>query len=159
MGTDAEWAGLCRAMGRPDLIDDVRYATLPARREHHDELDQLLTTWTIELDHREVFRHCQSEGVPAGPVLDEADAYQDPHLRARGFFRPQGSVDVGEWEFPGQQWTWDGPEMRWGPICRLGADNEYVFKDVLGFTLEEYEALDAAGHLSLDYLQADGTSF
>jgi hypothetical protein len=49
--------------------------------------------------------------------------------------------------------------MRWGPICRLGADNEYVFRDVLGLTEREYRALDEAGHLSLDYLKPDGTPY
>ena len=91
--------------------------------------------------------------------MDEADAYADPHLLARGFFRAQGSEDIGTWDFPGQQWRWDGPDMRWESICRLGADNEYVLKELLELSEEEYAALEAAGHLTLDYLQPDGTPF
>ena len=97
--------------------------------------------------------------MAAGPVLDEADAYADPHLRERGFFREQGSADVGTWEFPGQQWRWTGPDMKWGPICSLGDSNEYVYKDILGFDEEAYAELDAKGHLSLDYPKPDGTSY
>jgi crotonobetainyl-CoA:carnitine CoA-transferase CaiB-like acyl-CoA transferase len=92
-------------------------------------------------------------------VLDEADLYADPHLAARRYFRPQGSEDVGTWPFPGHSWRWTGPDLRWRPICRLGADNDYVYRDLLGLTDDEYRALDEAGHLSLDYLKPDGTPY
>ncbi len=157
--TDEQWAGLCKAMKRPNLAVDERFATAPGRLEHHDELDEIIGAWTEGLDHREVFRRCQASGVPAGPVLDEADAYDDPHLEERGFFRPQGSEDIGTWDFPGQQWKWTGPDMNWGPICRLGDSNEYVYKEILGLSDEEYRELDDDGHLSMDYLQPDGTSY
>ncbi|MDH3683158.1 MAG: CoA transferase [Acidimicrobiia bacterium] len=157
VGTDTEWQGLCRAMAQPNFATDHRFATAPDRRANHDELDRIVAGWTATLDHREVFERCQGERVPAGPVLDEADAYADPQLRARGFFREQGSTDVGTWEFPGHQWRWTGPDMRWGPICRLGDANDYILRDVLGMSDEEYRALDDAGHLTLDYLQSDGT--
>ncbi|MEL7209711.1 MAG: CoA transferase, partial [Actinomycetota bacterium] len=157
VGTDAEWAGLCAAMGRHELVDDPRFADPASRQANHDELDELIAAWTGDLDHRAVFEAAQAHGVPAGPVLDEADAYADPHLDERGFFRDQGSVDVGRWPFPGHQWRWTGPPMRWESICRLGDSNDYVYRDVLGLTDDEYAALDAEHHLSLDYLKPDGT--
>jgi crotonobetainyl-CoA:carnitine CoA-transferase CaiB-like acyl-CoA transferase len=156
---DERWGGLCRAMGQPALADDARFATAADRRANHDELDELISAWTADLDNRDVFQRCQAERVPSGPVLDEADAYADPHLREREFFRPQGSVDIGTWEFPGHQWRWTGPAMRWEPICRLGADNDYVYREVLGLTDDEYDALDQAGHLTMDYLKPDGSPY
>lgn len=72
-------------------------------------------------------------------------------------FRPNGSDDVPLVDFPGHLWRWDGPELVWGKTSRLGVDNDYVFRDVCDFTDEEFAALDAEGHLSLDYLQADST--
>ncbi len=159
VGTDEQWSGLCKAMGRPQLVDDPRFAAGTDRQANHDELDELIATWTVTLDHRTVFERCQQEGVPSGPVLDEADVYADPHLAERGFFRDQGSEDVGTWSFPGQQWTWTGPDMRWEPICRLGDSNDHVFRQVLGMTDDDFQALVDAGHISLDYLQPDGTPY
>ena len=159
VGSDAEWCGLARAMEKPDLATDHRFTTSEDRLANHDELDRIIAAWTIDLDHREVFERCQAERVPSGPVLDEADAYADPHLAERGFFRPQGSEDIGTWDFPGHQWRWTGPDMLWGPICRLGVDNEDILRRIARLTDDEYAALDAAGHLSLDYLQPDGTSY
>ncbi len=159
IGTDEQWGDLCRLMHRPDLAEDPRLSSLAGRLEHHDELDEAITEWTCLLDRWDVFERCQSQGIPAGPVLDEADTYLDPHLIERGFFREQGSEDVGRWQFPGHQWKWTAPAMRWEPICRLGADNEAVLKGVAGLTAEEYDHLAARGHLSLDYLKPDGTPY
>ncbi len=159
VGTDEEWQALCEAMGRPDLLVDERFASLEERLRHHDELDELLGAWTSTQERWEVVNRCQTAGVPAGPVYDEADTMADRHLRERDFFRPQGSADVGQWEFPRHQWRWDGPDMRWGPICRLGVDNDYVLREVAGLSEEEMADLDAGGHLSLDFLQPDGTPY
>ncbi len=153
---EATWLALCRVMDAPDLAADERFATAAGRRAHHDELDARIAAWTGTLDRWEVARRCQAEGVPAGPVLDESDLLVDPHLAARGFFRRNGSEDLGDWEFPGHLWRWDGPDLRWGPISRLGADNAYVFRDVLGLDDAEWDALDREGHLRLDFVDADG---
>lgn len=156
VGDDDEWAGLRRALGDPAWAADERFATAAGRREHHDELDAGIEAWTCGRTAFEAFESLQAEGVPSGPVLSESALLEDPHLRARGFFRRNGSPDLGEWEFPGHLFLWDGPPLRWGPVNRLGADNEYVYRQVLGLDDDEWAALEAEGHLRLDYVDADG---
>ena len=95
----------------------------------------------------------------AGPVLDEADLLADPHLRERGFFVRTGSEELGEWDFAGHLWRWDGPERRVGPVNQLGHDNEDILRDVLGWDDDRIEALRADGHLHLDYLDAAGNPY
>ena len=85
--SDAAWAGLRRAMGDPAWARPSGFATAAGRRAAHDEIDARIAAWTATRDRWEVTRRCQAEGVIAGPVLDEADAVADAHLRARGFFR------------------------------------------------------------------------
>lgn len=159
VSNEAQWAGLCKAMNRPELISDKRFDSRAARQANHDDLDEIISQWTGELDQWQVFERCQGEQVPSGPVLDEADAYTDTHLKDRGFFRQQGSVDIGSWDFPGHQWRWTGPDMNWGPICRLGDSNEYVYREILGLDDKAYAELAANGHISMDYLQPDGTPY
>src|SRR5207244_6215327 len=43
---DAAWARFARCLGRPELGDDARFATLVARKRHEDELETLVTEWT-----------------------------------------------------------------------------------------------------------------
>jgi len=148
---------LASLMGQPELATDSRFSTLAARQANHDELDALLGEWTATKDATELFHECQAHGVAAGVVYDEADTYGDPHLDARGFFRQQGSDDIGTWPFPGHQWRWNGPPMKWGPINRLGDSNEFVYRDLLGLSDDEYQALIRDGHITDSYLQQDGT--
>jgi crotonobetainyl-CoA:carnitine CoA-transferase CaiB-like acyl-CoA transferase len=44
--TDEEWRALCDAMGTPGLANDARYANVPARLAHVQELDDRLAAWT-----------------------------------------------------------------------------------------------------------------
>ncbi|MDP1821451.1 MAG: CoA transferase [Acidimicrobiales bacterium] len=157
VGSDQEWSGLRKAMGDPEWAAEARFATAEGRRDAHDELDDRISSWTSGVDPYDVFHRCQAEGVPAGPVMTEADAFVDPHLRDRGFFRENVSSDAGTHDYPSHLWHWTGPEMNWGPIAGMGQDNQYVWREVAGLSEAELEQLDAEGHLSLDYLAPDGT--
>ena len=153
---DAAWAGLKRAMGSPAWADDERFATAAGRRHHHDELDEHLARWTAPLDRWEVTRVLQAEGVIAGPVLDDADVAGDPHLRARGFFRPNGSDEVGWHDYPSHLWRWDGPEMRHDGLCPFGGANDDVWRQVVGLDEAELAALTADGHLLDHFVDGSG---
>ncbi len=151
VGSDAEWDALARLIGRDDLVG----LDLAARFERHDELDAAIAAWTAARSNHEAFEACVAIGVAAAPVATETDCYANPQLRSRGFFRPNGSPDLGTHEYAGYTWQWSGPERRWGPIPVMGQDNEAVLRDELGE--ETYEALVAGGHISGSYLKPDGT--
>jgi len=156
VGSDDEWAALRRAMGDPEWARDDRFATSEGRLANHDDFDAGVEAWTATLDPYEVFHRCQAEGVPAGPVMSEADAYADPHLRARGFFRENTSAHAGTHEYPAHLWHWTGPSLAWGPISGMGDDNDHVWREVAGFTDDELEQLDADGHIATTYFGPDG---
>ena len=154
IATDAHWGGLCQAAGNPAWCNDPRFETVCSRIRNQDALDPMIESWTLLHDHREAAAILQSYGVPAGPVLDDADAYADPHLQARGFFVRQTQADCGTHLYPGPAWKLsDTPiEMRHPPV-RLGEHNEYIYKTLLGYSDQEYEELRAQGHIGMDYAQ------
>jgi crotonobetainyl-CoA:carnitine CoA-transferase CaiB-like acyl-CoA transferase len=158
VGCDLEWEGLRRAMGQPVWAVDPRFDTVAGRMAAPDELDRALSDWTKDLDRYEIFHRCQAEGVPAAPVMDEADAYEDPQLRYYGFFRPLHSPHTGEHLYPAHAVRWTGPPLRWERGAPgLGDDNEYVYKDILKLTDAEYDDLQREGvHISQDFLDSDG---
>ncbi|MFV0526730.1 MAG: CaiB/BaiF CoA transferase family protein [Acidimicrobiales bacterium] len=157
VGDDDQWAGLGRAAGSPDWAADPRFATPAGRREHHDELDDLIGGWTSTLTPDKVFHACQAEGVPSGPVLHELEALADPHLGSRGLFRDNGNAETGQYPTPTHLWRWDGPDLRWDPLPVLGGDNEAVWREVAGLDDDEMQAMADAGHFSADYLGPDGS--
>ena len=154
--SDEAWLGLGRAMGSPQWAADERFASAAGRRSSQDEIDGRLSEWTASLDRWEVARRCQAHGVAAGPVLDEADLAQDPQLRARGFFRQNGSEEVGWHDYPSHLWRWDGPPMRHEGLCPFGAANEAVWGEVAGLDDEATTHLRNAGHLLDHFIDAIG---
>ena len=117
IAADEHWRGFSEAAGNPSWCHDPRFSSVSARIRNQDALDPLIEGWTLQHEHREAAAILQSYGVPAGPVLDDADAYADPHLRVRGFFVPLSQADCGDHLYPGPAWKLSATpvEMRHPP--------------------------------------------
>jgi len=151
--SDEEWAGLCRAMGNPEWAGESKFADSLGRRQHHDELDRLIEGWTVEQNHYDVMYLLQGEGVPAGPVIFEDDAYADPHLKEVGFFEELTHQECGTHLYPGLGFRMSRvPNKLRLPPVRLGEHNEYVYKHVLKVSDEEYAEMEEEGHIGMDYV-------
>jgi benzylsuccinate CoA-transferase BbsF subunit len=144
--TDDQWRGLCQAMGIPRLADDPRFATVPQRLLHHDELDRMIGAWAAELPREQVFSTLLSHGVPVGKILNAKDLLEDPHLKERGFYQPITHAEAGTWPLDMPVWKMSKtPGKFWRAAPRFGEHNDYVLREVLGLSHEEAEALKARG--------------
>lgn len=144
--TDAQWEGLGRAMGCSAWTAEPRFATFLSRKAHEDELDALVGGWTHDRDGHELMDLLQRHGVPAGIVADARDLTEDPQLAARHHFLELPHPAIGSFPMDSLPYRLDGAQPvpeRAGP--GLGADNAYVFRDLLGLGGEEYAALEAEG--------------
>jgi crotonobetainyl-CoA:carnitine CoA-transferase CaiB-like acyl-CoA transferase len=83
VATDDQWARLCTAIGRPGLADDDRFATTAARREHREDVEAALETALAEHSAAEWFERFAGAGVPAAPVYDTRELWDDEHVAAR----------------------------------------------------------------------------
>ncbi len=144
--TDAQFAALCAAMGRPELARDPRFADAAARRAHQDELDAIIAAWTAGQDKIALFHHLQAAGVPCGPVLNPAEVFFDPHLRARGFFEWVTHPEAGTWDMEGPIYRLSRTpaHIRINAPC-FGEHNGWVLRHLLGLSAEEEATLAAAG--------------
>jgi crotonobetainyl-CoA:carnitine CoA-transferase CaiB-like acyl-CoA transferase len=91
--SEANFARLVAAMGRPELLDDPRYADVTARAEHAAEVNGEVASWAAGLPLEEVVRRCLDGGVLVGPVRTVSDLLKDPHVAARD--------DIVPWPLPG----------------------------------------------------------
>ena len=149
---EAQWRALLEAMRREDLAADPRFEDMAARHAHRRELDAEIAAWTAGRDADWVARRLQTAGVPAGPVMSEAQAYEDPHLEARGFFREIAHPEAGTHRHVRPAWTADAtddPPPRPAPL--LGQDNEYVYRELLGFSDAEYRRFEELGHIGEEF--------
>ena len=139
-------------MERQELVEDQRFEDMNGLRANHDDVDQIIGVWTADKDPIALFHMLQKEGVVAGPVMHEPHVYADPHLKERGFFVPINHPEIGTHLYPSTTFQMSRtPFLVRKPPVRLGEDNDYIYRDVLKLTEEEYDHLKALGQIGMDY--------
>ncbi|MFC1944005.1 CaiB/BaiF CoA transferase family protein [Chloroflexota bacterium] len=146
--SDGEWKAFCEAIGSPSWTNEPRFATPSGRKDNEDELDSLITEWTIRLPAEEIMNVLQGVGIAAGVVKQIPEICQDPQLEHRQHFwlvdhHEIGTQHVDSWSF---RLSRTPSELRRAGPC-LGQDNEYVYTGILGFTSREYINLLTEGVL------------
>jgi crotonobetainyl-CoA:carnitine CoA-transferase CaiB-like acyl-CoA transferase len=145
IGSEEEWLGLVRTLGNPAWAGDAKFGDAYQRWLHQDELDRHLEAWTVQLSPQEVTRRLQREGVAAFPSLSADQLMSDPHLLARDAFPTVEHPDKGRQRVVAPPWRLSETPARvdrWTPD--LGEHNIQVFHGLLGLSLEEVKALQAA---------------
>ncbi len=87
VGNDAQFGRLCAAIGRPELADDERYATNPARVANREELVEVLQGEFSKRAADEWVEEIREAGVPVGPVNALSDVFTDEHVLSSGILQ------------------------------------------------------------------------
>jgi succinyl-CoA---D-citramalate CoA-transferase len=145
-GSDANFARLCKAMDRPDLLDDPRFTKLADRATHGDEINGIVTEWTRARSAADIERACVDCDVPVATAYTPADMFADPHFGARGDLVEVDDPVAGTMrqQAPFPRFTGEPPAAPTG-APRLGADTRRVLGDELGLSTGELDALAADG--------------
>jgi len=81
--SDSEFAGLFRALGRPELVDDPRFQ-LHERSKNAAVLGQILYEEFRKWPTREILARLIEEDVPVGPVNSLDEVLEDPQVVHNG---------------------------------------------------------------------------
>ncbi len=145
-GSDANFARLCAAMGRPELASDARFATLAERAARGDEINGLVAEWTSGLTAEDITARCVEHDVPIGTAYSAADIFADPHMTARGDLVPVEDPVIGTVR---QQAPFPRLARHPTPVPsgapRLGEHNREVWCDLVGLSETELTDLAARG--------------
>jgi len=143
---DSVFGRLVVVMGRPDLATDERYATHGARGANMAELDGIIAAWTAGFNADELLQALHDKGVPAGRIYRAKDMFADPHFAARQAIVRLPHPDFGELAmqnvFPKLSAS-PGAVRAVGPA--LGADNDGIYRGLLGLGDDELDRLSKAG--------------
>ena len=126
-------ARLFSAMGRPELIEDPRYATNAARMKHNDELQQKVREWVAAQTRDDALETLEKFEVVCSPVNDSSDIVADPHFRERTLMEITGSQALGRVLTPGPVLhlaSYAGPTYHGVP--GIGEHTDEVLDDLLG---------------------------
>jgi crotonobetainyl-CoA:carnitine CoA-transferase CaiB-like acyl-CoA transferase len=78
------WEGLCKAVGRPEMIDDPRFNTRPNRRKNYNELNKTFAEFFREKPRAYWLQQLEANDVPHTPVYNLAEVFQDPQIKHMG---------------------------------------------------------------------------
>jgi len=134
------------AVGRPDIVDDPRFADNERRVEHADELDEIIEAWTRERTTEEAIAAMEDADAIVGPVYDMADIFEDEQYAARDNIVKVEDEDLGSLKTaaPVPRFTrTPGTVDHAGP--RHGQHNDEVFREELDLDAAAYERLREEG--------------
>ena len=77
----------CRLIGRPELVDDPRFADDDRRGDHSADISALMAAWCAPRSRDEVLALLAQAKLPAAPVLSPQQTLDDPHIRATGLLQ------------------------------------------------------------------------
>lgn len=144
--TQKTFIAILEALDLRELGEDPRFATNADRLRNIEALDQLISDRLMQMTQEEVLKRLEDSGAAVGPIYDVEDVLNDDQMKHRsvavqvedpelGAIRMQ-NVAVRLSSTPGEV-RWTGPG--------IGAHNQEVLGEELGFTDSELEDMRARG--------------
>jgi crotonobetainyl-CoA:carnitine CoA-transferase CaiB-like acyl-CoA transferase len=134
------------AIGRSDLREDARFTTGRARIEHVEELDAIITGWTLGHSVEQAIETFTAAGAAAGPVYDAEALVNDRHVQQRGCFveveSPAGNEPILQLDVHPRMSLTPGAIRHAG--LAAGASTDQVLAE-LGYSDEQIDRLRAEG--------------
>jgi len=157
---DGKWVALSASSQAPferlmDLVGRPELKTAPGFRNNQERiqmesrsiLNSIIGNWIEERTLAEVLEACEKAGVTIGPVYSMEDIARDPHYIARGSIVPLVDPATGKTiPFPDVPIRLsETPGAVRFPGLPMGAANEAILQDLLGYSPTEIAALESSG--------------
>ena len=139
------WKAFANAIGRPDIIEDSKYATPESRWDNRETLNAIIEGWTRQKTKYEAMRILGDAGVPSGACQDTGEILEDPHLKERDMIIDIDYPSRGKYKTVGCPIKLsDSPaEIKRPPT--LGEHTEDLLGKLCGVTPEDFSKLRDKG--------------
>jgi len=138
------------AIGRPDLIDDPRFADVPSRIRHFREILEVLGDWAATVSTPQVIESTMGEfGLATGTLRSLRELCDTDWAKERGAFVEVSDRGGGTVRMPNTPWHFASGKvaLRGEPRYR-GEDNRAVLGELLDLDNVELDRLEAEGVIS-----------
>ena len=140
------WQRLAGVIGHPELAEDERTCSGPARAANREFLDPIIDAWMETQTREEAVDKLNAIGVPTGPVHTAEDVFECPQVEARGMLMTVDDPEVGEYRFARTPPHLSAAtELPATPAPHLGQHTRSVLEGMLGYTSAEVDSLAAEG--------------
>jgi crotonobetainyl-CoA:carnitine CoA-transferase CaiB-like acyl-CoA transferase len=142
--SNKNFAIFCKVIGREDMPADARFASIPARRQNKEVMNEMIAAALMAKTTAEWFELLVEAALPCGPVYNIQQAFADPQVEALRIRRPVEHPRLGELDLVAQPCEITGfdREIRTA-TPDLGEHNHEILAS-LGYSDEEIEKLKAA---------------
>jgi crotonobetainyl-CoA:carnitine CoA-transferase CaiB-like acyl-CoA transferase len=98
--SDAEFAGICRAVGAPELADDPRFTSLPDRIARLEEWASIIEARSARIPTAELIARMEAEDVPCAALLTPGEVADDAQVAANELLAERDDPLVGRLRQP-----------------------------------------------------------
>jgi formyl-CoA transferase len=141
-----QWHMLCQVVGRPEIEDDLRFATNQDRVVNRAALADVLNEVFSNQDAEVWLAELQRVGLPCGPINTIPDVYNHPQAEARRLKVALEHPTIGQLELPGIPYILSStPAEAHRPPPLLGEHTDEILTDLLGYTAEQVATLREHG--------------
>jgi formyl-CoA transferase len=143
---DRDFARFAEAVGKKELAQDPRFATLVDRVTNCTALNEIIVSIFNSFTTKDLIQLLWEYQVPASRVYSVKDAFEDPHYQARGSIIEVEDPTLGKVKMQGIIPRFSlspGRIRRIGPS--LGQDNEEIFQTLLGMNSSKIQELKTQG--------------
>ena len=140
--TNALYAANCRAIERPELIEDPRFSGNGERVKHAPELNEIFSAWCARHTLDEVLEKFAAEQGTIAPIYSIDQIADDPQAKAREMITRIPDRDFGSVAMSNvvPRFTRDPAQLR-NSAGDVGQDNREVYQDWLGLSEEQLDEL------------------
>ena len=142
--SDDEWAGMCRALNRQDLIDDPRFKTTRDRAINAVARREITSAELEKWRANEILPRLLENDVPSAPVLSRFELLQDEQVRENRILEVFESKAHGKVRMPRPAARFDRTPAEIRTMApHLGADNSAILRE-LGYGASDIARLEKA---------------
>ncbi len=140
--SDDEWTGMCRALDRPDLIDDPRFKTARDRSINAAERREIVSAELEKWIAGEILPRLLANDVPSAPALSRFELLQDRQVCESRILEEHQSEKIGRVRLPRPAAQFDRTPARIRAMApMLGADSTAILAE-LGYGAEDIARLE-----------------
>lgn len=148
IGNDKLWGKFCNLIGRPELINDVRFSNNAKRTENQKALKAVLAAVFSKKTVDEWQKEIDGAGIPCGPINTVDRVINDPQIKHRDMIVETNHPVAGKIKMPGvpiKLFKTPGSVETAAPL--LGQHSAEILAELLGLTEEEVVELKKLGAL------------